>query len=67
MLTMAGSLNSEGYAVVSLDTLAQRMQKQRSFINKGILELAKWDIIRKKQRGQYWLSPYYFRIMSVEL
>ena len=67
LLTMAGKLNGEGYTVAPLDDLASLIRSPRSFVNKGILELAKYDVIRKKSRGHYWVNPSFFRPAMIEV
>ena len=67
MLALATKLNDEGYAVATLDDLARDIQTERSYVNKGILELAKYDLIKKKKRGEYWIRPDTFRPALIEV
>ena len=67
LLALASTLNSEGYVDAPLDELSYRLQRTRSYVNKGILELAQCDIIRKKKRGQYWVNPSFFRPALIEV
>lgn len=67
MVALAAKLNSEGYSAATLDELARSLQTPRSYVNKGILILAKYDLIKKKRRGQYWINPAVFRPAVIEL
>ena len=65
MLVLASKLNNEGYAISTLDELADCIQTPRSYVNKGILLLEKKNLIRKKQKGQYWINPSAFRPATI--
>ena len=67
MLVLAGKLNAEGYATGTLEELAVDLRTQRTYVNKGILELAKRNMISKKKRGQYWIHPDVFRPATIEI
>lgn len=67
MITLAIRLNTEGYAAATLDELARFIQTPRSYVNKGVLELAKNNLIKKKKRGEYWINPKVFRPATVEI
>ena len=67
LLFMATELTNEGFVIAPLDNVASRMNRSRSFVNKSILELARFGIITKKKRGQYWVDPAYFRTAVIEV
>ncbi len=67
LLVMAAQLTNEGFVVAPLDMVASRTNCSRSFVNKGILELARFGLITKKKRGQYWMDPSYFRPVVIEV
>ena len=67
LLFMATQLTNEGFVVAPLDKVASRMNRSRSFVNKGFLELARLGIITKKKRGEYWIDPAYFRTAVIEV
>ncbi|WP_020598385.1 hypothetical protein [Spirosoma panaciterrae] len=67
MVLLGTRMNSEGYATASLDQLARIIQSPRSYINKGILELARHNLIKKKKRSEYWINPDVFRSAVIEL
>ena len=67
ILLLASRLNPEGYASATLDELARLIQTPRSYVNKGILELAKHNFIKKKKRSEYWIQPDIFRPAQIEL
>ncbi|WP_420151521.1 hypothetical protein [Spirosoma sp.] len=67
LLLLASKLNWDGYAVATLDELASLIQTPKSYVNKGILELAKYDLIKKKKRSEYWIRPDVFRPATIEL
>lgn len=67
LLFMASQMTNDGFVIAPLDKFAYRMHCSRSFVNKGILELAKHGIITKKERGQYWIDPAYFRTAVIEV
>ncbi|WP_164851381.1 replication/maintenance protein RepL [Larkinella soli] len=64
---MAINLNGEGYAMGTLDELAQCVQTSRSHVNKGLLVLVKYNLISKKKRGEYWINPALFRPAYMEM
>lgn len=67
MLLLASKLNSEGYASATLDELASLIPTPRSYVNKGVLELAKHNLIKKKKRSEYWIQPNLFRPTQIEV
>ncbi|RCR71266.1 hypothetical protein [Larkinella punicea] len=67
LLKMASDLNGEGYVLASLDELAEELQSPRTYVNKGLLELARFEIISKKRRSEYWINPAVFRPAVIEL
>ena len=67
LLKMASGLNGEGYVSAPLDELAEKLQSPRTYVNKGLLELARFDIISKKRRSEYWINPAVFRPATIDL
>ena len=67
MIALATRLNDEGYALATLDDLAKDLFTHRSYVNKGILELANRNLISKKKRGEYWIRPDAFRPALIEV
>ncbi|WP_460913932.1 hypothetical protein [Spirosoma areae] len=67
LLLLASKLTAEGYATATLDELARLIQTPRSYVNKGILELARHNLIKKKKRSEYWIRPDIFRPAQIEV
>ncbi|GAB4044419.1 hypothetical protein [Spirosoma jeollabukense] len=67
MIVLASKLNAEGYACATLDELAKILGTRRSYVNKGVLELARWNLITKKKRSEYWIGPDVFRSAQIEV
>ncbi|MBD2704951.1 Rrf2 family transcriptional regulator [Spirosoma sp. BT702] len=67
MLVLASKLNADGYATASLAELAKSLRTNPSYVNKAILELAKYELIQKKKRSEYWIQPDVFRPALIEV
>ncbi|GAB3339505.1 hypothetical protein GCM10027299_52290 [Larkinella ripae] len=67
LLKLASDLNGEGYVSATLNQLAEELSSPRTYVNKGLLELARFDIISKKGRGEYWINPSVFRPALIEV
>ncbi len=66
LLILVSKLDGEGYAGATLDDIAWQLQTTRTYVNKGLLDLAKFDFIRKKRRSEYWINPSLFRPAFIE-
>ena len=67
MIVLASKLNSEGYATATLEEIAFILHSTPSYVNKGILELARCNLISKKKRSEYWIRPAAFRPAQIEV
>jgi hypothetical protein len=66
IIALASKLNSSGYACFTLYELSCYMGKTHSYINQGLIDVAKTGYIAKKKRGEYWINPELFRPALVE-
>jgi hypothetical protein len=66
LLVLVAKLDGEGYAGATLEDLAWNLRSSRTYVNKGLLELARFDLIRKKRQSEYWINPNFFKPAFIE-